>query len=83
MLMNTRSSITPQVAFWGLCLIAVVWIVITAGFEIHQGWPVTGAQWMKRLVGWGVELLLVRALVHGVRRCSARVGNAAAAASQR
>lgn len=66
--MNARSSVIPQVAFWGICLIAIVWITGTLLFESHQGWPVTGIQWAKRIAGWGVELMLIRTLLRGVRR---------------
>ena len=66
--MKTRSSLTPQVAFWGICVIAFCWIAATLLFEMHLGLPGSGIQWAKRIVGWGVEIWLLRTLLLGVRR---------------
>jgi hypothetical protein len=72
--MKAPAFLTPQLAFWGLCLIGLVWLAATILFEAHLGWPVGSIQWAKRLVGWGVELWLMRTLVLGARRCSASAG---------
>ena len=37
-------------------------------FEMHLGFPASGLQWAKRIVGWGVEIWLIRTLLLGVRR---------------
>jgi hypothetical protein len=66
--MNARPSLPPRLAYWGICLIVIAWLAATVLFEMHLGWPVTGIQWCKRLVGWGVEFMLVRALFLSTRR---------------
>jgi hypothetical protein len=71
--MNRRSLISPQAGFWGICLIVTAWLIASLLFEIHQGWPVTGLQYAKRLVGWFVEFWLIRTLVLGMRRLNAAV----------
>ncbi len=66
--MKTRSFLTPQFAVWGICLIVLCWIAATFAIEIHLGWPVGAIQWVKRLVGWSVEFLLIRTLIVGLGR---------------
>jgi len=67
--MNGRYSLTPRFAFYGICLIAIAWLAITIPVELHLGWPANGLQWAKRIVGWGVEIWLLRTLIFGVQRC--------------
>jgi hypothetical protein len=66
--MKTKSLLTTQIGVWGICLIVMGWLAATCLFEMHLGWPGSGIQWAKRLVGWAVEIFLVRALIIGVRR---------------
>lgn len=61
-------NINPRVALGGICLVAFGWIALTLLLEIHFGMPVTGIQWAKRLVGWGVELWFLRTLARGCVR---------------
>jgi hypothetical protein len=68
--MKPHTLLTPQIAFWGHCLIGLGWIAATILFELHLGWPITATQWIKRPVGWGIEFLLARTLVIGARRCA-------------
>ncbi len=69
--MNARLPVSPQFAFWGICIIAVCWLAATLLFEVHLGLPYTGVQWAKRLIGWGVEFWMFRTLMIGFRRCRA------------
>lgn len=71
--MTTSKRITPQIAFWGICIIALTWLAATLLFETHLGWPVTLLQWIKRLIGWLVEMWLVKTFFFGARRCAATV----------
>lgn len=66
--MNYRKPITPRIAFWGICSIAVIWITLTLFFEMRMGFPTDTLQFAKRLVGWGVEVWFLRTLAKGVRR---------------
>jgi hypothetical protein len=66
--MKSRSVLMPQAAFWGVCLIGAAWIVASVFVEAHLGWPATTAQWLKRSLGWAVEIWLLRTLVLGSRR---------------
>ncbi len=66
--MNKPSSLSPKVAFWGICIIAAGWLAATACLEVHFGLPTTGIQLAKRLVGWAVELWLFRTLMVGFQR---------------
>jgi hypothetical protein len=72
--MKSRSTLIPPSAFWCICLIALAWLAATVLFETRLGWPETSIQWLKRLVGWSVELWLVRTLFTGVPRCVATTG---------
>jgi hypothetical protein len=67
--MSARSSLTSKIAFWGICAVIVAWIAATIVFEINLGWPATGVQVAKRIVGWGVEIMLIRTLIIGTRKC--------------
>ena len=64
--MNAASI--SRIAFWGMCATVLRWMAATVAFEFRLGWPGSGLDWAKRIVGWGVELLLIRALVSLVRR---------------
>lgn len=66
--MNDRNILTPRLAFYGICLIAIAWLTLTVPFELHLGWPATGVQWAKRIAGWAVEIWLLRTLIFGVQR---------------
>lgn len=66
--MKTQALSKPQIAFWGILLLAIGWIAATLVFEIHLGWPGNAIAWAKRLVGWGVEAWLVRTVVIGMKR---------------
>lgn len=73
--MNIRSRLIPQFAFWGICLIGLAWITLSFWFEIHLGLPATSVQWVKRAVGWVVEIWLIRTLLLGARRCGSASWN--------
>ena len=60
-------------AFYGICVIAMSWLVLTVIMENHFGMPGTPMQWAKRMIGWGVELWLIRSLVVGIRRSRAAI----------
>jgi hypothetical protein len=66
--MTTNTRLTPRLAFWGICTIAIAWLAASLFFELHLGVPTNGTQWLKRAVGWGVEVMLIRALFLGTRR---------------
>jgi len=66
--MKTRSPLLPQFAFYGICLVAASWLILTVVMETHFGVPQTSAQWLKRLLGWGLEFWLIRSLFLGIRR---------------
>jgi hypothetical protein len=66
--MKFRSPSLSQFAFYGVCLVAAGWIVLTVVMETHFGIPNTPFQWFKRLLGWGVEFWLIRSLFLGIRR---------------
>jgi hypothetical protein len=66
--MNTRFPLSPPFAFWGICIVAVCWLAATLLFELHLGFPSSGVQWAKRLIGWFVEFWMFRTLVIGFRR---------------
>jgi hypothetical protein len=68
--MNSRPSL-PHLAFWGICLIAVAWIVLTVLFELHLGWPTNMTQLTKRIVGWVVEVWFIRTLIVRAGRINA------------
>lgn len=61
-------NINPRIALAGICLVAFGWIAATLLFELHMGLPVSGVQWAKRLVGWGVEVWFLRTLARGFVR---------------
>ena len=58
--MKNSSVLTPQLVFWGICLIVLCWLSATLLFEVHLGWPANSVQWLKRALGWGVEFWLVQ-----------------------
>lgn len=66
--MKAQILISPKYAFWGICIIASSWLAATALFEVYLGVPGNGIQWAKRLVGWGVEIWLLRTLLTGFNR---------------
>lgn len=72
--MKVPAFLSSQIAFWGICLVGLCWLAVTVLFEIQLGWPLSGVQWARRLVGWGVELWLIRTLALGARRCSIATG---------
>ena len=63
-----NQTLLLRIGFWSLCCLACIWIGLSLMFEIHMGLPTTGLQWGKRLLGWGLEIWLVRTLMLGVRR---------------
>ena len=64
---NLRPNLA-RIAFWFLCLMAVGWVGFAAIFETRAGIPVTREEWGHRLIGWFIELMLLRTFVKGVRR---------------
>lgn len=65
---KTRPPLLPQFAFYGICIVAASWLVLAVVMETHFGMPHTGSQWIKRSLGWALELWLVRSLFFGIRR---------------
>lgn len=63
-----RVPLMPQLAFYGLCLIAACWLVLAVIMETNFGVPQTPGQWIKRCLGWALEIWLVRSLFLGIRR---------------
>lgn len=51
-----------------MCVFVIGWLAATFLFELHLGWPANSIQWAKRLVGWGVEIWLIRTLARVVRK---------------
>jgi len=63
-----RVPLMPQFAFYGICLIAASWLVLAVIMETNFGVPQTPDQWIKRCLGWALEIWLVRSLFRGIRR---------------
>lgn len=52
----------------GLCIVAFGWLLLTMAFEVQMGMPSSSVQWIKRIIGWAVELWLARTLLRGCIR---------------
>gem|GEM_PF-3787831 len=66
--MTIQKQFFPKMIFGGICMVAVAWATITLYLESSAGLPVTRSDWGHRLIGWFINVLLVRAFVRGVRR---------------
>ena len=66
-----QTNLRPNLArlgFWLLCVIGTSWVGFATIFETRAGFPVTREEWGHRLIGWFIELMLLRTFVKGVRR---------------
>jgi hypothetical protein len=66
--METRKTGFAPAIFGGMCLILLVWGVITLYLETSFGWPDSRTTLGHRAIGWFVNFVLLRTFIKGMRR---------------
>jgi len=51
-----------------MCLVLFFWAAITLYLEGRMGWPMDLSAWLHRMIGWFVNLVLMRTFVKGLQR---------------
>ena len=62
-----KSGFAPAI-FGGMCLVLLVWGLITLYLETSLGWPASRATLGHRAIGWFVNFVLLRTFIKGMRR---------------
>jgi len=66
--MATQKSGFAPTIFGGMCLVLLVWGLITLYLETSLGWPASRATLGHRAIGWFVNFVLLRTFIKGMRR---------------
>jgi len=66
--MATQKSGFAPAIFGGMCLVLLVWGLITLYLETSLGWPASRATLGHRAIGWFVNFVLLRTFIKGMRR---------------
>ena len=64
---SQKSGFAPAI-FGGMCLVLLVWGLITLYLETSLGWPASRATLGHRAIGWFVNFVLLRTFIKGMRR---------------